>query len=57
MFRGLQQNAGDRWCSNARVVEMAKGNAQEVRIPVPWGHIAGRIVVQKCGSLNSQGRG
>jgi hypothetical protein len=55
VFQGLQQkNAGNRGCSNATAVKMAKGNVQEVLIPVPWGHIAGR---NKYNSWNSQQRG
>jgi hypothetical protein len=42
---------------NATAVKMAKGNVQELLIPVPWGHIAGRIVVQKYDSWNSQETG
>lgn len=43
MLQGLQQkNAGNRWCSNAMAVKLAKGSVQEVLIPVPWGHIAGK---------------
>jgi hypothetical protein len=58
VFQGLQQkNAGNGWCSNATAVKLAKGGVQEVLIPVPWGHIAGRIVVQKYDSWNSQERG
>jgi hypothetical protein len=47
-LQGLQQkNAGSRLSCNATAVKVTKGDFQEVLIPVPWGHVAGRIVVQK----------
>ncbi|XP_021919934.1 probable serine hydrolase isoform X2 [Zootermopsis nevadensis] len=43
IFRGLQQkNRGSQCCRFATVSEMAKLQVQEVQIPVPWGHVAGK---------------
>jgi hypothetical protein len=54
VLQGLQQKtAGNRLCSNVTAVKVARGNVQEVLIPVPWGHVAGRIA-QKYYSWNSQ---
>jgi hypothetical protein len=55
VLQGLQQkSAGNRLCGNATAVKMAGRNVQEVLIPVPWGHVAGRIA-QKY-NWNSQDR-
>jgi len=45
LFWDVPQKQGMWQYNHAKAANISKQNVQDVQIPVPWGHIAGKIII------------